>query len=431
MVSKDNWPMVADTFPSHIRSVTSGLFLFLVFVVVSLPTGSILGLNVKVVVFGGFLAAFTLYLISTRDELSRGEVTFFSVVGGFLCFWSLIGALNGQANSGQIFYQLREVTSAILIAWLSIFLIRRGLFRPENLITAVIYGILFLSAAKLALVVATIVSNIDAIEATRSVFGQESLVAGNMAFGLFRMEFSADILGAFALFGLLARSVSGIRFGRVLTSVIFVVVLGSGFIAYSRYIWFIYLVSICTAIIVERSWKMLSVMVLAALLIGASSYDVISTVVQMRFQSDETDSSDIGRVEQARALINEIKARPILGKGMGAHANTYTSSDTHLYAYELQWLAFLMQFGLVGGMGILLLVAASARDLMAAKHPAKTWIFLLFLVWLLASWTNPYLTSSFAGATFGLFMAMFYRLRNITPNTGSPSMSLVPSFQPR
>jgi len=128
------------------------------------------------------------------------------------------------------------------------------------------------------------------------------------------------------------------------------------------------------------------------------------------------ESSDTGRTEQARALWGEIKARPILGKGMGAHVATDSRTITQKYSYELQWLAFLMQFGIMGVIGILLLVAASTRDLVMAKHPAKPWVLLLFVLWLLESLTNPHITSSYAGAAFGLFMAMFYRMRNTNLN---------------
>ena len=75
-----------------------------------------------------------------------------------------------------------------------------------------------------------------------------------------------------------------------------------------------------------------------------------------------------------------------------------------------------MQFGALGMAGIILLVGNSARDLIASRHRGRSWMALLFVLWLLSGWTNPYLTSSFAGATFGMFMAMFYRMRKVVPS---------------
>jgi hypothetical protein len=349
--------MTTRTFSSDVRSITWGLFLVQLFLAVSLPGGSVLGLNLKLISSGLFLAAFVLYGVTGGPFFSHAEIIFMAVVAASLCFWSLVGVLNGQADTGQILSQLRGIAMAILVAWLSIFAIRRGLVAAERLITVIIYGLFSVSAVKVALVAASFFSNIDPIQITRSVFGEQSTVAYPIPFGLVRLEFTEDIVGAFALFALLAPRVSGVRFGR--TSRLFiclVILLGSGLLAYSRAIWFIYVVSIFVAMIVQRSWKTMAVTILAALVLGVSCYDVFNLVYEERFVR-EAELSDTGRIEQARALMGEIKARPILGKGMGAHVNTYTSSDTDKYSYELQWLAFLMQFGIVGEIGILLLVA--------------------------------------------------------------------------
>jgi hypothetical protein len=399
------------TFSLDIQSITWGLFLVQLFLAVCLPGGSILGLNLKLISDGLFLLAFAMYLVTSGPFFSNAEIIFITAVAASLCFWSLVGVWNGQTDAGQILSELRQIASAISVAWLSIFAVRRRLVTAERLITAIIYGIFCVSAVKVALVASSFFANLDPIQVVRSFFGEETR-AEPIILGLIRLDFAADIVGAFALFALLAPSVSGVRFSRTSKPLICVVVLlGSGFLTYARAIWFIYFVSIFVAMIVERSWKAMAVTVLAVLVLGVTYYDVFSTVFEARFVT-EAESSDVGRVEQARDLMAEIKTRPILGKGMGAHFSTDSRTSTEKYSYELQWLAFLMQFGIVGVIGILLLVAASTRDLVLAKHPAKPWMFLLFALWLLESSTNPHMTSSYAGATFGLFMAMFYRMRN-------------------
>jgi hypothetical protein len=299
---------------------------------------------------------------------------------------------------------------AIAVAFLSIFAIRRGLVKAETLITVIIYGMFAVSAVKVALVVASFPSNIDLVQTAHSVFGEETRVEP-LLLGLFRLDFPADSVGAFALFALLAPSVSGVRFSRMSKLFIsIIVVLGSGFLGYARATWFVYVACIFVAMIVERSWKAMAVTILAALVLGVCYYDVFSAVSEDRFVA-QAESSDIGRIEQARALMAEIEVRPMLGKGMGAHLDTDTRNLRQRYSYEVLWLGFLMQFGIMGEIGVLILVTASARDLVMAKHPAKLWVLLVFALWLLENCFNPHLTSSFAGATFGLFMAMFYRMR--------------------
>jgi hypothetical protein len=196
---------------------------------------------------------------------------------------------------------------------------------------------------------------------------------------------------------------------------VFSIVLVSSFIAFSRYIWFLLAIAILAAIIIERDWKMPLIIALAALTLGTSFTDFFNSAGEARFVSDASQISDDLRVEQSKALTAAFLRRPILGAGIGAHTNAVIRDETLSYSYELQWLAFLMQFGILGMSGILLLIGFSARDLVMASHPAKLWLTLLFLLWLASGFTNPYMTSSFAGGTFSLFLAMFYRIRNTIP----------------
>jgi hypothetical protein len=404
--------MTNSTSSFGVRSITWGLFLVQLFLAVCLPAGSLYGLSLKTITFVLFFVLFVLDLATMRYSFSHREIIFVAVVTACLCFWSLEGLFRGQGYSDQVLLQLRAIAMAISVAFLSIFAIRRGLVKAQTLIAVIIYGMFAVSAVKVVLVAASFFSNIDAIQITHSLFGEETHATPQIL-GLVRLDFAADSVGAFALFALLAPSVSGVRFSRMSKLFIsIIVVLGSGFLTYARAIWFIYVACIFVAMIVERSWKAMALTILAALVVGACLYDVFGVVYADRFVA-QAESSDMGRAEQARALMAEIKVRPILGKGMGAHHDTDTRDLKEKYSYELLWLAFLMQFGIVGEIGIFILVAASARDLLRAKHPAKPWVLLVFALWLLENCFNPHMTSSFAGATFGLFMAMFYRMRTI------------------
>jgi hypothetical protein len=413
-------------FALTIRKITWGVFLGLLFLVVSLPTGSIMGVNVKFIAFGLFACSFLLYALTSRNIFARSDVLLLTTVLAALSFWSLIGILNGESETIQIFYQLRDLASAILIAWLCIFAVRRGLIQAERLILVIVVGMFAVATIKVLLVASSFFLDIYPVQAIEYVFGEGSTVGGAIEFNLVRLSFSADILGAVAIFAVLAPSISGVKFRRAAKfAVCLMIVLGCGFLAYSRYLWFFYTACVFLALIVERNWKLMAVILLSGVVLCIPFYDAVSTIFTARFLSEGTEVSDSGRVEQANALLDEIKIRPFLGKGVGAHTNAHISNGIYLYGYEMQWLAFLMQFGVLGELGILLLVAVSTRDLLRAKHRAKFWIILLFALWLFASWTNPYLTSSFAGAVFGLFMAMFYRMRNTADSGFPPSLAMV------
>jgi hypothetical protein len=401
---------------SFARSTVSGLFQLLLFLVVSLPTGSMLGVNIKIVVFGIFLAAFVPYLLVAREGFSSGDAAFLIAVVAFFCLWALIGIVGGGVDGNQVLHKLRDMVSTVVIAWLSIFSIRRGLVSAERLATIVIYGALSISVMKLAITVGSFYFGANPVEATLSIFPGAPIISGPIPFGLLRMEFTPDLLGSFALFALLTPRLSGVRFGKPMTFLITLVVLASAVMAFSRYIWFAHLMAILVAMVVQRNWRLLIVIAVAAIVIGGIFPDFFSVAFESRFLSTSAEKSDAARIEQSRALIEEFEDRPILGKGMGAHAAGLLRDDRdeHLYVYELEWLAFLMQFGIVGMMGIILLIGLSCRDLIMSKHPAAVYLWLMFFVWLCSAFTNPYLTSSYAGGAFGLFMAIFYRVRHVS-----------------
>lgn len=405
------------TAQSRARPLAASLLLVLLFVAVCLPTGSIFGLNVKIILFAVLSLTFLFFVATHSSEwLTTAELIFLGLLIGCLCFWGLIAILNGQSETPQLFLQMKDIASTVLIAWLCIYFIRRRLLNPDIVVAAVVYAAITLAVLKLGLVVATLGLHVDPIQLIESVFGEESLVGGSIAFGLVRIDFSSDIVGGLALFALLCPSVSGVRFRRSLVLPVVLILFASALLAYARYIWFFDVVAFISAMIIERRIKVLVTLVLAMIPVIYVSCETLQPLFGARLSSEQTTDSDLLRVEQSRGLTGEIKARPFFGKGLGTHVTGLIRSEQNRYSYEMQWLSWLMQFGIVGVGGILLMISASARDLVASRHPAKLWLLLLFVLWLLGSWTNPYLTSSFAGATFGMFMAMFYKMRNEAPN---------------
>jgi hypothetical protein len=394
------------------RPLAASLLLLLIFVAVCLPTGTIFNLNVKIVLFLVCAVAFLSFLLfNSHDWPTSAELIFFFVFCLSLCLWCMIAILNGQSDTTQLLLQVKDLGSTVLIAWLCAFFVRRGLLSPESVVLTVIYSVVTLGLVKIGLIVGLFTLHINPTQMIESIFGEASLVSGDIAFGLVRMGFSSDIVGSFAIFAILCPTVSGVRFRRGYAALLITVLLISGLISYGRYIWFMDLFAIMAALSIERRFKLLVLAVIATGLAGVASYDVLRPLVEARFSSDQTTDSDLTRIEQSKALISEIKARPLFGKGLGTHARGVIRSEQTQYSYELQWMSLLMQLGIVGIVGVAVLVIAAAHDLLAARYPARLWLAALFIFWLLGSWTNPYITSSFAGATFGMFMAIFYRMR--------------------
>jgi hypothetical protein len=399
--------------PSRSRPLAASLLLVLIFISVCLPTGAIFGLNVKIIVFVVFCLSFSFYLATnSSDWPTSSELLFLFFFTAWLCLWSLIAILNGESEMTQVFMQFKDIASTVMIAWVCIFAVRRGILSPETVITTVIYAVVALGLMKVAFIVALFRWHIDPISTIESIFGEASLVGGNIAFGLTRMGFSSDIVGSFALFAILCPSVSGVHFRRSASIVLIPLLLASGLLSYGRYIWFIEIFAIVAALMIEHKFKWLVLVAAITISLTYVSYDMLQPLLEARFSSDQTTDSDLIRVEQSKALAKEIRERPFFGKGLGTHVNGLIRSEQTRYSYELQWESLLMQIGLVGIVVIFASIIAASRDLWAAHGRAKPWLGILFLLWLSGSWTNPYITSSFAGATFGMFMAMFYKMRH-------------------
>lgn len=384
----------------------------LLMIAVCLPTGSIFGLNVKIPAFALFSLALALYVVSRSSKwITADEFIFLALFTAGLAFWGLVAVYRGQSETSQIFLQLKDIASTVILAWLCLFFLRRSLIRPEGVIKPVVYGIVALAVMKIALIAITLALKVNPIQLLGNVFGDDALVGGSIAFGLSRIEFSSDILGSFVLFALLCPSVSGIRFRRITIGLFALVLLASGLLAFARYIWFLEGFAIFAATIIEGRIKLLAFAILGLAGVAYAYFEELQPVFEARFFSDQVSDSDLIRMEQSKALLNAIETRPLIGKGLGAHVNAVIRNSENPYSYELQWLSLAMQFGFAGIVAILLMIAASARDLLASHHRAKPWLLVLFILWLLSGWTNPHLTSSFAGATFGLFMALFFKIR--------------------
>jgi hypothetical protein len=398
------------------KPLAATLFQTMLLIAVCLPSGSIFGVNVKVPVFALLCLSLLLYLAThSSNWLTSSDFVALASVGAALCCWGLIAIFRGESETLQIFLQLKDIASTVILAWFCLFFVRQKLLRPEQVIAPIVCGIVALAFLKLALIAVTVGAKVSPIDILSNVFGEDSLVGGSMAFGLTRIEFSSDILGAFVLFVVLCPTVSGIRMRRVPVTIVTGILLASALLAYARYIWFLDGFAIVAALIVEHRIKLLFLALLTLVPLASVYYEALQPLVEARFFSDQVSDSDLIRVEQSKALLDEIKLQPLIGKGLGTHANGVIRNSANRYSYELQWLSLLMQFGAIGVLGILTLIFVSAQDLLKTHHPAKPWLILLFALWLLSGWTNPHLTSSFAGATFGMFMVLFYKMRIAVP----------------
>jgi O-antigen ligase len=132
---------------------------------------------------------------------------------------------------------------------------------------------------------------------------------------------------------------------------------------------------------------------LAVDFVGLKYYvDVITSILNF------TDNrSNLERLYQYNSLKTGILDAPLVGYGAGAVAH-YVRSTTWPWLYELYYLAFIFQYGIIGFSIYALGVAFLCLELLRAvkkKGRSSFEYYLLsgFIAFMLANATNPYLPS--------------------------------------
>ena len=119
-----------------------------------------------------------------------------------------------------------------------------------------------------------------------------------------------------------------------------------------------------------------------------------------RFNSTSTTISDQIRDEQSYYLWMGFNELPVFGHGAGSYVREYLRSDVILYSYELEYLSFLYQFGIVGFCLIIIpTIYMFARTCLENVNDSNVRILVVvnLLIWIIRPFFNPSFLSSNAG----------------------------------
>lgn len=129
------------------------------------------------------------------------------------------------------------------------------------------------------------------------------------------------------------------------------------------------------------------------LLIVYTPFEKISKMVEVRLFSSDNTASDLVRNEQIRYLQEWIETSPLIGWGFGGYTPLCIRDEGQVYSYEVQWVAWWMQTGILGVFFLIFaLLSPFFPFLMHRNFPTKALLMLVFF-WALSSLTNPFLLS--------------------------------------
>lgn len=153
---------------------------------------------------------------------------------------------------------------------------------------------------------------------------------------------------------------------------------------------------------------LLSTVLISFLLFGNLDY----TILLNRFTGSEVVVSDFIREQQYIFLKDAFLEKPIFGHGIGYFITGFIRSSNLLFSYELEYLSFLMQFGILG---FVIIVGGSVLNfisLITWKNLYRKELIIVsinFLIWLLKPLFNPsFLTINSASIIVILILYSFY-----------------------
>lgn len=383
-----------------IRFLTASSFLALLACGIIIPSDSNHGfLAPKSLTFLSSIFFFALYFMySRRIKKSQGiPLIFFLISLTFLGIWYLVGIDQSPLLTSAQFDQFKVFLPTLFVPIAGVCLVKEGVVSPSKIFKTIIYSNFAYSLAKISLMALHVLGAIHLwsfMQSTGLRF-MSMPIAGEIG----RIQTSVDIATPFLVyFALQAPFSNRFKWFYSITCALSVL------LSFSRFLMFAFAFSILLHTFTLR-WKSqikigsgIFLFCLAMILIAGPSR--VSEGIRQRFFSQETFISDRTRQVQIDALMDACEDVPFFGKGLGGYTSECIRDYNLPHAYEVQWAAFLLQFGLIGLIFLLMPVVYIAFRFLSLGQGG---CFLLFGLWLLSGFTNPFLISLTSGVIYLVF----------------------------
>jgi hypothetical protein len=397
-----------------IRTLSSSILIlpyFLLLIVgLTVPSIAYHGIfNPKSLAFLGTLGSMLLYLF-LRQQLKINQlkvIAFYFVSITFLLLWLLIGLVDDPSNVITRVDQLKLFVITLTVPTVTLFLLYGNKISTSTVFKTIIFSNLTYCTLKIGAVILHL-SGIINIWSVLEAFGFR--VMKMSMFGVLeRLQSSLDISTPFILFFVLQSERLGFPLSRRMKIFFVIISLLSNLLAFSRFLLFVYAASLCLYLVtlsVTRIVKGILICCIAlTTFIAIIGVENVSTSITQRFFSKSNLASDRTRMDQYRVLMNEHHEAPYLGKGLGSFSRDLIRDNEVKHSYEMQWIAFLMQFGLFGTSLLLIPLGMIAFRFLQYPLTRLNLSFLcVYLLWVLSGFTNPYLISLQSGIIYTLFL---------------------------
>lgn len=382
-------------------------------------------LNIKALAYVATVGSVGCYalIVQKIDRTQWGLVCFLALSFLFLLTWFGIAAIHEETPLNSAWDQWKIFWLTISFVVITAYLNKEGLVPFDKLLKTIIYANFAYSALKVIMVFLLVLGYFDVLALmTKLGFRFMSMdITGKIP----RFQTSMDIATPFLLFFFLKGPRAGIHWSRGFRICYLFFSACAILLSFSRLLAFVGILSVFLHGFSTRNSMAVLVRSIALLVMSVSigvawiGIDESYAIVEKRLYSRANYISDLVRQRQIEALLEEHEQVPLLGKGLGSYAPNVIRDSQLKYSYEVQWVAFLMQFGVVGLLCILGAVGLIANKILSYPLTReKVCLFVLFLAWLAAGFTNPFLISLSSGILYSLFLLGGYAFSDrFAPNT--------------
>lgn len=377
-----------------------------------LPTGSVFDINVK------FIFLFLLVILSFFVDNGSGVIRCIKgmlIPVLFLVLFLLISEISSTKNN-EALLQTKDILTFFFMTTIAYSFIRKNDNSEEFISKVIINNLVFLSALKILIFMYAQVTGISVTQIMSiisDIFNTKLMTLDSDDIAISRISFMSDYVLPIAIY-ILTKEIVNSRITLFKTITLILLVL-SIILSLSRFLWVIGATSIALALMheIKKSKSIFIVAIAVMLMLYALTLPSVQEAINFRFNSNDSDLSDLARQLQYNAIIDSIGKYPLLGQGLGYYLPTLIRSSAAKYSYELQIPALAMQVGLIGTLLFFSIIFSKLyKSALNLNLYDKCIYLILIILWLIGGFFNPVIISSSGGIAFLLLYVLPKRINN-------------------
>lgn len=402
-------------FCNRLQGLISTLTLFLLASGILMPSGSLFGFNIKI------LLSILILILITMQILLDGKLNLFllSIIlyfGLFISLTSVVSLLN-NVPIDSLTSEMSALLSTILPILFGRYVLNKKYCTKYFMIYFLIFIISIYSIAKITVIISIYIgyfSIFDYIELIKMIFGVQPIYLETDS--LVRLNEASDYIIPWAILILIRNQLQY----KLLNFILICIFISAIIISYSRYLWLYsflvvviyYLIPKHNLLIAINIKKITREIFLFFTIIVSAIFVIpwleIFNVLEERFFGKYADMSDLPREWMLNSLLIRISESPLIGGGMGSYDVDYIRFDNTPWNYELQWLALTANFGILFDVVVLLILGIWIANVLNRKYLLRSDKYILITLaigWLFVGFFNCFLLNSAAGViNFAIFI---------------------------